>query len=331
MIRIQPDNLKNEFYRVLTATGFSAEKAEKLAAIFTANTVDGVLSHGINRFPRFISNTIDGLVQPDAEPEQVKSFGALEQWTGNLGPGALNAAICTERAIELAKENGIGCVALRETNHWLRGGTYGWQAANAGLALICWTNTTPNLPPYGAMDARIGNNPLIIAVPRKKGHVVLDIAMSQYSYGKLEVASITGEHLKVVGGYDTRGKLTTNPREILKTGRPLPIGFWKGSGLSIVLDMLTAMLSNGDTTVDIGSRGNEYALSQTFIAMDVNKTAAHRMQAIADQVIEYIHDALPVGTDEVYYPGERALKKRKQHLAHGIEIDEQLWEKILAL
>jgi len=331
MATIQPKKLKDEFYRVLTATGYTKDKAEKLADVFTSNTVDGVFSHGINRFPRFISNTRDGIIVPDAEPQVVKNFGALEQWKGNLGPGPLNAMICANRAIELAQEHGIGCVALRETNHWLRGGTYGWQAAEQGFGMICWTNTTPNLPPYGAVDARIGNNPLIFAVPRENGPVVLDIALSQYSYGKLEVSSITGEHLKVVGGYDTRGKLTTNPREILKTERPLPIGFWKGSGLSIVLDLLTAMLSDGDTTVEIGKRGHEYALSQTFIALDVQTTSHNRMNEIADQVVDFIHEAQPVGDNDIYYPGERALRKRKQHLAHGMEIDEQLWEKILTL
>ena len=91
-----------------------------------------------------------------------------------------------DRAVELARANGIGCVALGNTNHWLRGGSYGWQAAEAGCVGICWTNTQPNMPAWGARDRRIGNNPFVMAVPRKEGHVVVDIAMAQFSYGQME-------------------------------------------------------------------------------------------------------------------------------------------------
>jgi 3-dehydro-L-gulonate 2-dehydrogenase len=86
----------------------------------------------------------------------------------------------------------------------MRGGTYGWQAAEAGVIGICWTNTMPNLPPWGGGEPCLGNNPLVIAVPRKGGHVVLDMAMSQFSYGALESYRSRGEMLPVDGGFDVR-------------------------------------------------------------------------------------------------------------------------------
>ena len=127
----------------------------------------------------------NGTIDVHARPELVGSCGALERWDGKLGIGNLNAYQAMDRAIELARRHGIGCVALANTNHWMRGGTYGWQAADAGLMGICWTNTLANLPPWGASDPRLGNNPFVIAVPRPEGHVVLDMAMSQFSYGRL--------------------------------------------------------------------------------------------------------------------------------------------------
>ena len=89
-----------------------------------------------------------------------------------------------ERAIALGREHGMGCVALANTNHWMRGGTYGWQAVDAGAIGICWTNTMANLPAWGAAEPRVGNNPLVIAVPHARGPVVLDMAMSQFSSGR---------------------------------------------------------------------------------------------------------------------------------------------------
>src|SRR6185436_16037737 len=128
----------------------------------------------------------NGIVDIHAAPELIGSHGAIEQWDGRRGVGNLNAHASMSRAISLARADGIGCVALRNTNHWMRGGNYGWQAVEAGVIGICWTNTMPNLPPWGASEPSLGNNPLVIGVPRTNGHVVLDMAMSQFSYGTLE-------------------------------------------------------------------------------------------------------------------------------------------------
>ena len=178
-------------------------------------------------------------------------FGALERWDGRSGPGNLNAYAAMERAMALSREHGVGCVALGNTNHWMRGGTYGWQAAEAGLIGICWTNTMPNLPPWGATEPCIGNNPLVIGVPRAKGPVVLDMAMSQFSYGALESYRKRGEALPVDGGFDADGNLTRDAGAIEASQRLLPVGYWKGSGLAVVLDAMAAMLSLGKATHQI--------------------------------------------------------------------------------
>src|SRR5206468_3648246 len=143
-----------------------------------------------------------GVVDVHAQPVRVGARGGVERWDGRRGPGNLNAYAAMDRAIALSREHGIGCVALGNTNHWMRGGTYGWQAAEAGAIGICWTNTMPNVPAWGGVEPAIGNNPLVIAVPRANGHVVLDIAMSQFSYGALEGYERRGALLPVDGGFD---------------------------------------------------------------------------------------------------------------------------------
>src|SRR6266853_6329013 len=95
-----------------------------------------------------------------------------------------------------------------------------------------------DLPPWGASDPRVGNNPLIIAVPRAKGHVVLDMAMSQFSYGALATYRMRGEPLPVEGGFDAGGRLTRDPAAIEASKRPLPIGYWKVFGLALMLVMV---------------------------------------------------------------------------------------------
>ncbi len=109
----------------------------------------------------------------------------------------------------LSREHGVGCVALGNTNHWMRGGTYGWQSAEAGLIGICWTDhhAEPG-PPWGPpKNSGPGNNPLVIAVPRAKEALVLDLwRYHQFSYGALEsYRRRKAEKLPVDGGFDREG------------------------------------------------------------------------------------------------------------------------------
>ena len=149
----------------------------------------------------------------------------------------------------------------------MRGGTYAWQAADAGCIGICFSNTIANMPPWGGKEPRLGNNPLVIGVPRDEGHIVLDMAMSQFSYGKLQEYDLKKQLLPVPGGYDAEGNLANNPAAIMRSQRALPIGFWKGSGLSFVLDVLLTALSGGRSTAKITNSGKETGLSQFFLCI----------------------------------------------------------------
>ena len=327
-MRVPYDDLVREFVRVLRSIGFDDPRALRAARIFADASRDGVHSHGLNRFPGFVATVEQGFVRIEGKPEPLSTFGAIERWTGNGGPGALNAWVAMDRAVELARINGMGCVALQNTNHWMRGGTYGWQAADAGMIGVCWSNTKPNLPPWGAREPRLGNNPLVVAVPRAEGHVVLDMAMSQYSYGQLDSHRRAGKPLSIAGGYDRRGALTRDPGEIEASERPLPIGYWKGSGLSMVLDLIAAVLSGGKATHQITEE--ESGLSQVFIGIDPRSLGAARAEAaIVEEVVAFVHGAAPVEPDgEVNYPGERSLATRRDAMANGVVVDAETWSRV---
>ncbi len=334
MMRIPIEEVREELARVLRGLGFAAGRAKVCARLFAETTLDGVYSHGVNRFPRFVGMVRNGAVDPGAEAVAVARFGALERWDGRRGAGNLNARSAMERAIELGRANGVGCVALGNTNHWMRGGTYGRQAADAGLIGICWTNTMPNLPPWGGVEARIGNNPLVIAAPRGGGHVVLDMAMSQFSYGALESYRMRGESLPVDGGFDAEGRLTRDAGAIERSERPLPIGYWKGSGLSVVLDMAAAMMALGNATHSIAADPlRETGLSQVFMTMNPAAMGDEaRLEQIADGVVESIHGCRPAESGKpVRYPGEETLRIREENRRLGLPIEPAVWSQILAM
>ena len=330
-MRVKYEVMLNEFQRVLEKYGFNGQDAHEAAEIFAQNSLAGVYSHGLNRFPRVIDYLKKGEIDPSARAECTMSFGAMERWDGHRGFGPLNARLAMARAIELAKKSGIGLVALGNNNHWMRGGSYGWQAADAGMIGICWSNTCPNMPAWGAKDRRIGNNPLVMAIPRSDGqHVVIDCALSQFSYGKLELCRLNGTKLPVPGGYDTEGNLTTDPGEIEKTWRVLPMGYWKGSGLSIALDLIATVLSDGNSVRTIGTFGDEVGLTQIMIAID---PAKFNTTELTDQIVNEIVNDVQLSEPEkeggkVYYPGQKSLASMKENMELGIPVVEEKWNEV---
>lgn len=330
IILISADEMKKVFTDILIREGFDEEKASHCSTIFTETSVDGIYTHGVNRFPTFVRYIKQGFVKVNAVPSLANKFGGIEQWNGNLGPGILNAQFATETAVSLSKQHGIGCVGLRNTNHWMRGGTYGWQAAKAGFIFIGWTNTIANMPAWGAKDGKLGNNPLVMALPYNDEAIVLDMAMSQYSYGAMELSAMKNEMLTVHGGFDVNNELTKDPSAILATSRPLPVGYWKGAGLSLLLDLLSTILSGGLATHEISSKEIEYGLSQVFIAIDLSKLGNHSFISKAiEGILNDYHQSIPIDEyKKIVYPGERILLTRKKNLANGIPVLKNVWDEI---
>ena len=150
MTRVSFDEMKSTVKKAFTIAGMPETKADVCARIHTESSRDGVYSHGLNRVERFVDYLIKGLVDANAEPSLISNLGAMEVYNGNMGPGILNARFAMNRASEIAQKNGLGLVSLNNTTHWMRGGAYGWQAAENGYIAICWTNTESCMPPWGS-------------------------------------------------------------------------------------------------------------------------------------------------------------------------------------
>ncbi len=335
MKRIKFEEMKAVIQQAFLNAGMAGEKAETCARIHTESSCDGVYSHGLNRVARFVEYIHKGWVNIHANPELEKNLGSLEIYNGNLGPGILNAVFSMDRTIEIAKDHGIGLVALHNTTHWMRGGSYGWQAAEKGYIAICWTNTESCMPAWGAKTIGIGNNPFVVAVPHKNAPLVFDMAMSQYSYGKLQVTRLKNENLPFPGGFDKGGELTSVPGPIEETMRILPTGYWKGSGLAIMLDLVSALLSGGLSTagIDKAGKGSCGRCNQVFIAIDPLKINSQDfIDKVVEETVSQIRASEPASEDgKIYYPGERSLNTRHENLRLGIPVDDGVWAEVQIL
>lgn len=332
-MRIAYDDMVKEFVRVLNKYGIEGEDAVVSAKLFADASRDGVHTHGLQRFPKFIASIKNGSVDVTKRAVPVEKIGMIERWDGQRGPGNLNAYICMNRAIELAKANGVGVVALRNTNHWMRPGNYGLMAIDNDCIGILWTNTVPNMPAWGGKEAKLGNNPIVFAVPYKDKPVMVDVAMSMFSYGKLEKYKREGISCPVDGGIDKEGNITRDPSRILETHQVLPIGYWKGSGLSLVLDLIASSLSGGTYSRGVGKLPAETSLSQLFIVFDLSSMPDRKhIEEEIGLTLADIDSSTPVKDgSSVHYPGEGMMKTRQESMSIGVFADDSLWKTVQEL
>ncbi len=333
MVRVTFEQLRQVIERALVRVGVSPEDAALCARVHAESTRDGVVSHGIGRVPRLIDYLARGWVDPRARLERVQALGALEVYDGHFGLGVCHAMAATERAMTLAREHGMGLVAIRDTTHWMRGGSYGWHAVERGMAAIMWTNTESCMPAWGGREPGIGNNPLVMAVPGGRGPLVLDMAMSQFSYGKLNTLQARGELLPVEGGFDAEGKATRDPASILETRRLLPTGYWKGSGLAILLDAMAALLAQGRPghRIDEVRRGSGTGSCQVFMLFDPEYLGGREAcDTMVDGITAGLAACAPAEPGGVVrWPG--ASVQRRRHSDAPVEVADALWRDVQRL
>jgi 3-dehydro-L-gulonate 2-dehydrogenase len=328
MPRIPADQLISRLAGLFAAERVPEARARRLAELFTQASADGVWSHGVQRAPGLLNLLRSGMIPDlDSDPKLIAAFGSIQRYDGLFGLGPLNAEFCIDRAMDLAEAHGVGCVALRNTRHWGRPGNCGWRAADRGFLAICWTNTPPNMPAWGDSGGKksIGNNPIVLAAPGEAGaHLVLDMALSQYSYGRLDTYRSENRPLPVAGGVDAAGTPSTDPAAILDGGSPWPIGFWKGSGLAILLDAFASILSDGSATHDLTPGGDDPGVSQVFLAFQPDRLGGRRASEQTHEIIRQFAQASP----QSRYPGQAALAERRRSEIEGVLVRDDIWRQL---
>ena len=163
----------------------------------------------------------------------------------------------------------------------------------------------------------------------------MDMAVSQYAYGKLAMTRLAGKKLPFPGGFDRDGNLTDDPGAIEESRRILPMGYWKGSSLSFMLDVLGAMLTDGMGAADLDQvgKGSCGGASQVMIFVDPSKIASReRREEILEKALAHLKSAvLDEHSQGVLAPGEDFARFRADHDANGIFVEDAVWEEIVGL
>jgi LDH2 family malate/lactate/ureidoglycolate dehydrogenase len=235
-------------------------------------------------------------------------------------------------AMEMARDAGIGAVFVRHSNHFGPIAPYALIAAEAGFASFIASNASTTIAPTGGGEAKLGNNPLGFGFPNPSGDpVILDMAMSVVARGKIRDAETAGQPIPEGWGTDAEGRPTTDATAALK-GFLLPMGGYKGYGLSLCVDLMTGMLANAAYLTHVKSWSSEpdaaQNLGHSFILIDTSRLMP--AAALGERMQDFgtiLHETRPSDPAvPVQLPGERELKK----LCHARETGITLPAAVLA-
>jgi LDH2 family malate/lactate/ureidoglycolate dehydrogenase len=288
----------------------------------------GVPSHGVRMLPLLVHAIREGRATANPQLRVLRERAATCLLDGDRGPGRFVSMQAMQRAVERAKQFGIGVCLATRTTHWGRAHAYAFRAAQMGMIGLCTTNAIPNMLAWGSTHPLLGNNPLAIGIPRGPGQdpIVLDIAMSQAAVGKIGTYLREGKKAPLDWGLDGSGQPTDDPAEILSSHRLLPMGGHKGAGLALMMELLTGALSGGlfsHETFQADSTGLDPNSSKLFLALDVQAfVTQERFAQRVQDLLAYLQNAEPGLT--ITYPGERGWQTRERYLAEGIPIHPEI-------
>jgi LDH2 family malate/lactate/ureidoglycolate dehydrogenase len=332
-LTIRVEALRDWTARLIEAIGTPPDIAVDVAEILVASDRRGIASHGTARLPNYVALVEAGVLDPAGRPVHDAGRPALARFDAANGWGHHAGRVAVDWAIEAAAELGTATAVVRNSNHFGIAGWYALRAASRGLIGVALSNTSPLVAPTRSRAPMIGTNPIAIAAPAGRfGTFCLDMATSTVPRGRIEVAARRGELLPVGWAIDVDGRAATTPEAALG-GALHPLGGeegtagYKGYGLSLAVDMLTAVLAGatyGPNVVGLFSTEAPSDLGQAYTAIDpaaVDTPGAFeaRLEAYCEQLVEA--PTVPDAPGRVLIPGEPEADAERRADRFGVIID----------
>ncbi len=289
-------------------------------------------SHGVRRVAPYVQFVRDGHLDPAAEPVVGARHGAVVIVDGQRGFGQLAARLAVSELAGLAREHGVAAAVIRRSNHIGRLGEYVEALAEQGLISLAFCNSDPTVAPFGGRERRLGTNPLAWAAPRRPPAppIVMDWATSAIAEGKLAISQARGEPAPDGVMLDAAGEPSTDPAAFYDGGALLPFGAHKGSGLSVMIELVGGALSGmGVSSLAGHGEGNGTVL----LALDVGAFMPREdFEGQAEAFCAELAGTAPAaGFDEVLVPGEIERRRRARRAREGVPIPAATWSELEAL
>ena len=321
---------------VLRALGASVEEARINAdGVVTASLWWHPGQHqGPEKLFRYARRMRNGGILPDARMIWVQERPAAALLDANKGLGYVAARRAMDRAVKMARRTGIAMVGVRHSNHFGIAGFHAKWAADSGMIGVSMTNAGAEMAPWGATRPVLGTNPWGMAVPRAEGRdpIVLDMALTQSGKGMMRWLRRAGLPMPNHWALTPDGARTTDPDAAMK-GPLLPIGDYKGYGLSLITDILTGVLTGSLFGAQVFQDDENYDVAHTMIVVDIEAFMSsvefgERLERLIADVLEAppIDPARPV-----QLPGQAEQERARRRLKRGIPMDSKTVVRLRAL
>ncbi len=317
---------------IMQRAGCNEEEARTVARRLVDSNLVGHDSHGVLRVARYVEWVRDGTLRPNSPPTLVFDSDTIAIIDGNRGFGQVTGEFAAKLGIAKARVKGIAMIGLTNCGHLGRVGDWADMAAEAGQVSLHFLNTSgaQRVAPFGGSDRRLSTNPISIGVPVDGADpVVLDVTTSMVAEGKLMVAMNKGERVPEGWIIDKSGAPTTDPKDFYDGGALLTVGAHKGSGLSIITDLLAGAISTGRSSDpdDPILRNNMLSIYIAPAVYDASGGVARE----ARRFVDFVKASAPVNAGEpVLMPGDVERRNRAQRLANGVTIDDKTWADLVA-
>jgi len=329
-----PETLLGFGTALAEAQGMNAPDARTLVEIMVRCDARGISSHGLYRLPSYLRRMAAGGIDPKARPQVIRESAATALVDAHHASGYVASRFAMDKAIALAEQFGIGAVGVRNSNHFGAAGAYVLQAAERGTIGIATTNAPASMAAWGGIAQILGNNPLAFGAPRSNGDpFVLDFALSQVAKGWIRLAYAAKRAIPSGWAMDAQGRPTTDSSEAMR-GLLVPIGTYKGTGLSIAMDLLAGLLVGATPSVDLARQESMEAhglVGHFFIALQIERfLALGDFQAKVGSLLDRIESsARAAGVDRILIPGKIEADKERAAARDGVSVAAETWNELL--
>jgi LDH2 family malate/lactate/ureidoglycolate dehydrogenase len=337
MPTVHADRLTKIGAALLRAAGASQEEADAVAIGCVNANLAGHDSHGIIAIPTYIDRIKVGHIVPGAPWTIVQESPATTVIDGHWGFGFHVNAKAMQLTIDKAKKTNVAACTVFRQSHVGRLAAYPLMAAKEGMIGLATADSGRSakaVAPFGGREARLGTNPISIAVPSDlEAPFYLDMATSAVAAGKVMLAAARGEQIPEGWLVDSDGKATTDPTRLRKGAALLPLGGsegYKGSGLAAIVEILCGLLTGLGFGVEPTGRHNDGCFMAVF-KVDAFRPLAEFKKEVAE-FARYLKATPPAqGSRGVLYPGEVEHMREQERRKSGIDVEVATWEKLRAL
>ena len=321
---------------VLEKAGVPVDDANVTINSLVETDLRGVHSHGMIRLPGYVGRLKKGGINPNPNVQVATESEGTAVIDGDNGFGQVVSNLAMGIAIEKSKAVGVGIAGVHNSGHFGACAHWAQMALPHDMIGIATTNGGPIMAPWGGVTPTMGNDPLGVAIPAgEELPIVLDMATSIVAGGKLDLAIRKGEKIPKGWALNAQGEPTEDPAEA-RAGLVLPIGEYKGYALTIVFEVLAAVLMGANFARQVVRHESAKLVRNVGHFFQAINIAAFmpvaEFKARVDNLIQQMKSSkLAPGYDRIYLPGEPEHEKRARYLKEGIPMLSSVIADLIAL